>query len=271
MTSIAVLGAAGRMGRRLLALSSEFEGLRLAAALEHSGHPDLGRSAAELAAEPALESTNVVLTDSFDTAGQIDVLIDFTGPAATRAALETCQRSKTAMVIGTTGLTDNDHRLIDDAAKMIPILQAPNMSLGVNLLFALAAQAATRLDQSWDIEITEAHHRFKKDAPSGTALGIVSAICDATGKNADETVAFGAYGADPDNAPRQPGQIGVHSIRMGDVVGEHTATFAAMGERIALTHTASSRDIFARGALKAAAWLGGKSPARYRMGDVLGL
>ncbi|MFW6033418.1 MAG: 4-hydroxy-tetrahydrodipicolinate reductase, partial [Phycisphaeraceae bacterium] len=143
----------------------------------------------------------------------------------------------------------------------------PNMSLGVNLLFALAGQVAARLGDDYDIEIIEGHHRFKQDAPSGTALGIAEAICDATGKSVDKDVVHGRHG----EQPRQRGEIGMHALRLGDEVGRHTACFATLGEEIQLSHKASTRDIFARGALKAAKWLAGQQPGRYAMKDVLGL
>lgn len=263
MTSIAINGAAGRMGRRLIALSTEDEHLRLVAAIEHSEHPQLGQDVGAIA---AIDRLGVNLTDKI--INQIDVLIDFTSPAGTMAAVRACLETNVAMVIGTTGLTQADHQVIDEAAKTIPILQSPNMSLAVNLLFALAGQVAKRLGDDYDIEITEAHHRFKKDAPSGTAIGIASAICQATGKDLDKDVIFGRHGQD---VPRSRGQIAVHAMRMGDVVGEHSTCFATLGERLEMTHVATTRDIFVRGALAASKWLAGKSPGRYRMQDVLGL
>jgi 4-hydroxy-tetrahydrodipicolinate reductase len=150
----------------------------------------------------------------------------------------------------------------------IPVLQAPNMSLGVNLLFALAAQVARRLGDDYDIEIVETHHRYKKDAPSGTALGIAQSICNATGKSMETDVIYGRYG---DDVPRHPGQIGIHALRSGDIIGRHTASFATVGEELQLNHIATTRDVFAHGALKAAAWLTGKPAGRYTMADVLEL
>lgn len=264
MTSLAIHGAAGRMGRRLVALASEDTQLRVAGAVEHAGNPLLGQDAGVVAGVPAL---NVPLTEKLPAKG-VEVLIDFTVPAATRHAIKLCVESKVALVIGTTGLTPQDHALIDEAGRKIPVLQAPNMSLGVNLLFALAAQVAQKLGDDYDIEIVEGHHRFKKDAPSGTALGIAQAICDATGKDINKDVVHGRHG---DDATRKRGEIGMHALRVGDVVGDHTVTFGTLGERLELTHLASSRDIFARGALRAAKWLAGKPAGRYRMADVLGL
>jgi 4-hydroxy-tetrahydrodipicolinate reductase len=262
MTSIAINGAAGRMGRRLVALASEDAGLTLAAAIDRT---EIGEDAGLLA---GVKTLGVPVTPALTK--KVDALIDFTVPAGTRGAIEACLKTGSALVIGTTGLTAGDHKLIDDAAKAIAVLQAPNMSLGVNLLFALAAQVARRLGDDYDIEITEAHHRFKKDAPSGTALGIAQAICEATGKDIIKDVVHGRHG---DDVTRKRGQIGMHALRMGDVVGEHTASFATLGERLELTHLATTRDSFARGALHAAKWLAepGRKPGRYRMADVLGL
>lgn len=261
--AIAINGAAGRMGRRLVALGTEDAGLKVVAAVDAPGSPFLGQDAGVLAQVAALK---VPLTDKLT--GKPAAMIDFTVPAATRSAIRTCVEQNIALVIGTTGLTPDDHKLIEDAGRKIAILQAPNMSLGVNLLFALAAQVAKTLGDDYDIEITEAHHRFKKDAPSGTALGIAQAICDATGKSIEKDVDHGRHG---DDCTRQRGKIGMHALRMGDVVGDHTASFATLGERIELTHLATTRDVFARGALRAAKWLAGKPAGRYRMKDVLGL
>lgn len=263
MISIAIHGAAGRMGLRLVALSTEDADLRLAGAADSPRSPGIGQDAGTLAGvKPLGVAVTPALTQRYDA------VIDFSVPAATREAIKACVAHGSALVIGTTGLTPDDHKLIDEAAKKIAVLQAPNMSLGVNLLFALAAQVAKRLGDDYDIEIVEAHHRFKKDAPSGTALGIAQAICDATGKDINNDVVHGREG---DDTTRRRGQIGMHALRMGDVVGDHTVSYATLGERIELTHLASNRDVFARGALRAAKWLAGKPAGRYRMADVLGL
>jgi 4-hydroxy-tetrahydrodipicolinate reductase len=264
MIAIAIHGAAGRMGQRLIALLSEDSELGLSAAIEQAGNPRLGEDAGLVAGTKRL---GVPVTDHLG--GPADVLIDFTGPQATRVALQACVDRKLAMVIGTTGLGDDDQAAIDQAARVIPVLQAPNMSLGVNLLLALAARAAKTLGDAYDIEIIETHHRFKKDAPSGTALGIAAAICNATGKDMNHTLKHGRRGDDP----RKPGEIGMHAVRGGDVVGRHTASFCTLGEELQLTHMASSRDVFAQGALRAAKWLAGRKnqPGRYTMAHVLGL
>jgi len=263
MTAIGIHGAAGRMGQRLVALTVEDAQLQLAGAVDAPNNPLLGRDAGEVA---GVGAQGVALTSELPD--DVDVLIDFTVPAACRAALDKCVAKGISLVIGTTGLTDEDHAKIDEAAQSIAILQAPNMSLGVNLLFALAAQVAKRLGDEYDIEIVEAHHRHKKDAPSGTAEGIARAICDATGKDLHKDVVHGRHG---DDVPRQPGQIGMHALRIGGEVGRHTACFGTMGEELQLSHKALTRDVFAHGALRAAKWLSGKPAGRYGMADVLGL
>lgn len=262
MTSIAITGATGRMGRRLVALAGESGAFAVAGALEREGHPDLGRDAGEIA---GIGSIGVPV--SAEMTGTPRVLIDFTAPAATRRWLKVCVERKIAMVIGTTGLTPDDFAQIDAAAKQIPILWAPNMSLGVNVLFKIAGEVAKMLGEDYDIEIVEGHHRFKKDAPSGTALGLADAILQATNK----TRAALRYDRHGDDVVRQKGEIGMHALRIGDEVGMHTAYFAALGERLELTHKATNRDTFVHGALRAAAWLAGRKPGRYAIADMLGL
>jgi 4-hydroxy-tetrahydrodipicolinate reductase len=271
MITIAINGAAGRMGRRLVALAAEDGDLRVAAALEAAGQPAIGQDAGVLAGAAPI---NTKVSDQL-LPGAAQVMIDFTVPAGCRAAIRTCvELSKAtpgrpiALVIGTTGLTAEDHKLIDDAAKATPVLQAANMSLGVNLLLGLAAQVAARLGDDYDIEIVEAHHRMKADAPSGTALAIAQSVCEATGKSMQTDLVHGRIGA---HVPRRRGEIGMHALRSGDVVGRHTISFGAVGEELSLTHQASTRDVFARGALRAAKWLVGKPAGRYSMKDVLGL
>ena len=262
MTTIAVTGAAGRMGMRLIALSMGYDALQLMGATERAGHQALGLDAGELA---GAGKRGVAVTA--EVPAGVQVIIDFTAPVATRELIKVCRAKQIAMVIGTTGLQAADHALIDEAAREIAILQAPNMSLGVNLLFKVAGEMAKILGDDYDIEITELHHRFKKDAPSGTAMGIAEAILKSTGKTR-ESLVMDRHG---DNCPRQRGEIGMQALRLGDEVGKHTVYFGALGERLELTHTATTRDTFAHGALKAAIWLTGKRPGRYSMADVLGL
>jgi 4-hydroxy-tetrahydrodipicolinate reductase len=195
------------------------------------------------------------------------VVIDFSAPAATRILIPQCVKNKIAMIIGTTGLTADDQKLIDDAAKSIAVIQAGNTGLGVNVLLAIVAQVAQKLGPDYDIEITESHHNQKKDAPSGTAMALADSILSATNK----THADLDFGRNGHEAKRVPGRIGVHALRMGDVVGEHTVYYATQGERIEIKHVATSRDTFAKGALRAAAWIAAKPPGRYQMKDVLGL
>ncbi|MBI1368035.1 MAG: 4-hydroxy-tetrahydrodipicolinate reductase [Planctomycetes bacterium] len=261
--ALAIAGAAGRMGQRLIALAAAMPQFHLAGAFEAPGNPAVG---ADSGLTAGIKPNGVPITDGFHSPAA--VVIDFTAPAATRALIARCVDRDVSMVIGTTGLTGEDHALIDEAAKTIAVLQAPNTSLGVNLLLSLVARTAQQLGDDYDIEILEAHHHHKKDAPSGTALAIAESICKATGKSMSGDLVMERVGHD---CVRERGKITMQSLRMGDVVGEHTAFFAGVGERLELTHKASSRDTFARGALKAAAWLSGKPAGRYGMKDVLGL
>ena len=262
--TLAVAGAAGRMGLRLVALAAETPGLKLINAFEYAKHPTaIGADSGQLA---GVQPNGVPITAGLQS--KPGVLIDFTTPAATRDLLTICAYERLALVIGTTGLRPEDHAAIDEAAKLIPIVQAPNMSLGVNLLLNLVAQTAQQLGDDYDIEILESHHRMKKDAPSGTAMGLAESIVKATGKSITRDVVYTRHGRED---LRQNGKITMQTLRMGDTVGEHTVYFSGLGERLELTHRASSRDTFARGALRAALWLHGKPPGRYTMKDVLGL
>jgi len=223
MIKLAITGACGRMGSRLIALAKQDAGFQLVAAIDRPDSPDQARDAGEVA---GIGSIGIPIT--FDLKPKPKVLIDFTTPSAMRHWLKTCRDRKISMVIGTTGLQAPDHAAIDRAAADIAILQTPNMSLGVNLLFKIAGEVAKILGESYDIEIVEGHHRFKKDAPSGTAMGLAEAILKATGRTKDALV-FDRHGAD---IVRKPGDIGMHALRMGDEVGRHTAYFAALGERL---------------------------------------
>lgn len=259
---LAITGACGRMGRRLIALAHTDKAFQLVAAIDRPDCVELAQDAGELA---GIGKIGVPVT--FDLRPKPDVLIDFTLPAGMRHWLKTCRDREIAMVIGTTALKDKDHAAIDIASSDIAILQSPNMSVGVNLLLKLAAQAAKSLGEEYDIEIVEGHHRFKKDAPSGTALALADSILKAIGKTR-KSLAYGRHG---DDAQRQSGQIGMHSLRIGDEVGKHTVYFAALGERVELGHVATNRDTFAVGALRAANWLRGQKAGRYSLGDALEL
>lgn len=261
MTTLAITGAAGRMGARLVALADQ-AGYEVVGAIERPDHSAQGRDAGEVA---GIGANGVRISTDLKTTPQ--VLIDFSSPASMRQWLAICRQNRIAMVIGTTGLQQSDHVLIDQAAADIPVLQAPNMSLGVNVLFKIAGEVAKILGDDYDKEIVEGHHRFKKDAPSGTASGLAEAILKATGKTRDALI-FDRHG---DDVVRKRGEIGMHALRIGDEVGRHTAYFAALGERLELTHVATNRDTFVHGALKAGLWLQNQKPGRYSMADMLGL
>jgi 4-hydroxy-tetrahydrodipicolinate reductase len=262
MITTAITGAAGRMGMRLVALAKQSGEFQVVGAVERPESDLQGRDAGDVA---GVGPIGVPVT--FDLKPTPQVLIDFTAPAAMRHWLKTCRDRGIAMVIGTTGLGQQDQDAIDIAAAEIPILQSTNMSLGVAVLWKIAGQVAKMLGDDYDIEIVEGHHRFKKDAPSGTAATLAESILAATGKDKSQLV----YGRHGDEVPRQRGTIGVHSLRMGDEVGKHTAYFAALGERLELGHVATNRDTFVHGALRAAKWLAGQKPGRYTIADVLGI
>jgi 4-hydroxy-tetrahydrodipicolinate reductase len=250
------------MGCRLVALAKLDVEFEVVGAIERPDHPGQAQDAGEVAG-----IGRIGMPITYDLKPTPQVLVDFTVPSSARHWLKTCRDRGIAMVIGTTGLQEKDHAAIDIAATTIPILQAPNMSLGVNLLFKIAGEVARTLGEDYDIEILEGHHRFKKDAPSGTALGLADAILKATNKTRDALI-FDRHG---DEVTRKRGDIGMHALRIGDEVGRHTAYFAALGERLELTHVATNRDTFAHGALRAAKWLAGQKPGRYTIANMLGL
>ena len=262
MTTIAITGAAGRMGTRLIALAKQSGDFQILGAIERADAPQIAKDAGEVA---GIGPIGLPITHDLRPTPQ--VLIDFTVPDGMRHWLKTCRDRGIAMLIGTTGLRQADNDIITQAATDIPVLQAPNMSLGVNVLFKIAGEVAKLLGDDYDKEIVELHHRYKKDAPSGTALGLADAILKAMGKTKDSLV-FDRHGGD---AVRQRGEIGMHALRVGDEVGKHTISFGALGERLELTHTATNRDTFVHGALKAAKWLATQKPGRYTIADMLGL
>ena len=264
-TRVAIAGAGGRMGRTLVSLLSEHATLVLSAALEHPASPHLGSDAGLLA---GVRASGVSITaDPAAALAVSDVFIDFTVPESTLAHLALCRRSAKRMVIGTTGFgTAEAH--ISDAATDIPIMFAPNMSVGVNLCFKLADLAARILGDDFDVEIIEAHHRHKIDAPSGTAVRLGEVVAAALGRDLKTCAIYGREGR---SGPRDRKTIGFETIRAGDIVGDHTLLFAGSGERIEITHKASDRSTFAGGALRAADWLMGQAAGLYDMQDVLGL
>jgi 4-hydroxy-tetrahydrodipicolinate reductase len=266
MVKIGVAGAAGKMGSRITALSKEYEGLKLAAAFERAGHKDLGK---DIGAIIGIGETGVRLSEGIEKIiDSVDLIIDFTSVESTKQNLRTAAAKGKAMVIGTTGLSGEDMKEIGPLAKQIPCVMASNMSLGVNLLLKVLHDVARVLGDDYDIEIVEAHHRLKKDAPSGTALKMAQVIAEAVNRNLDEVAVYSRKGI---IGQRTKKEIGIQTVRAGDIVGEHTVLFGGLGERIEITHKASSRDTFARGALRAALWLSGKPAGLYDMQDVLGL
>jgi len=266
MVKIIVAGAAGRMGRAVLKAASHDAEIKIAGAFERADSPFLGRDVGELIGEKSVDVP--VHPDVRECIDAGDVLIDFTQPAATAFHVKSAVQAKCAVVIGTTGLTEETLRKIREAAKKIPIVQSPNMSVGVNVLFRLIRTAAEKLDENFDVEILEHHHRQKKDAPSGTAYELARQIADARGKSLDSAAVYGRKG---ETAARKPGAIGIHAVRGGDVAGDHTVLFLGEGERLELTHRASSREAFARGALAAAKFVAKKSSGLFTVQDVLGL
>lgn len=262
---IAIPGAGGRMGRMLVQAVVAEAGCRLVAASEMLGNEFLNRDAGEVAGVGPL---GVFIQEAADHLfGSGRVVIDFTVPQATVAHLQLARNAQTGLVIGTTGLDAHGLAAITEAAREIPIVFAPNFSVGVNLMMKIVAQVAATLGDGFDIEIIEAHHRHKVDAPSGTALGLGHAIAKATGQTLQE---LAVYAREGHTGARTSGSIGFATIRGGDIVGDHTVLFAGEGERFEVTHKASSRMTFARGAVKSAFWLAGKPPGLYSMSDVLG-
>ncbi len=263
---VVVAGASGRMGMTILRLAHEDHGLQIVGAFERAGHPAIGRDIGELIGADTLQvpvNENLV---SCVEAGQ--VVIDFTHPDAVQENLAVALKTRKSLVIGTTGLSKSTLAKIKSASNHIAIVQSPNMSVGVNLLFRLASLVAKTLDDRYDVEIVEEHHRHKKDAPSGTALELGRVIAAARGVKFEKSTVYGRKGI---TGTRRRGEIGIHALRGGDTVGLHTASFIADGERVELVHRASSREAFAMGALLAAKFVAKKKTGIYNMQNVLGL
>lgn len=266
MLNIAVTGAAGRMGRALINACHVNESCRLSAAIEQPGNSLVGSDAGDLA---GLGPLNVTVVDSLaDVIDSFDTLIDFTSPSSTLSNIALCTKHGKNIVIGTTGFDESGKQAITAAAQSSAIVFAPNMSVGVNLCLKLLDMAARVLGDEVDIEVIEAHHRHKVDAPSGTALRMGEVIADALGRDLSECAVYGREGV---TGERDRKTIGFETIRAGDIVGDHTVLFAAEGERVEITHKASSRMTFANGAVRAANWLQQQQPGLYDMQDVLGL
>ena len=263
---IVVTGASGRMGQMLVRLILARDDLRLVGALERSGSEWIGRDVAE--AMGGAPVGVIVTDDAVSAIARAQAVIDFTAPAATLAYAELTAQARAVHVIGTTGLDDRDLAALSAAARHAPIIRAGNMSLGVNLLLGLTRKVAAALDEEWDIEVVEAHHRHKVDAPSGTALMLGEAAAEGRGATLADLRLPTREGI---TGTRRPGSIGFAAIRGGDVVGEHDVIFAGQGERLVLRHVATDRAIFARGAIRAALWGQDKDPGEYDMADVLGM
>jgi 4-hydroxy-tetrahydrodipicolinate reductase len=254
------------MGQALVRCSRRLEGLQLAAAVERAGCPAVGKDAGLIA---GIGETGIRIgTAPAEAAQAADVLVDFSVHDAVPAAARAAAQAGKGLVIGTTGLSPDERKVVEESARVIPVVWAPNMSLGVNLLFALVERAAGVLGLDYDVEIVETHHHFKKDAPSGTALRLGEKVAEGRTQAFGDVAVYGRAGV---GGERPRGQIGIHALRAGDVVGDHTVLFATEGEQVTLGHRATSRDAFAMGALRAALWVHGRPPGLYGMHDVLGL
>ncbi len=263
MTILGINGVCGRMGQRLSQLAHEDKELTVGAALEAPNHPHQGCDVGDLA---GLGKSGLTVRAELQPQTRLDVLIDFSTPEGTMAILPLCAERRIPLIVATTGHTAPQRQQIEEAAHQTALLMAPNMSLAVNVLMKLVRQAAEALrDKGFDVEIVERHHRFKKDSPSGTALHFVRIVQEAMGQTQVRHGREGLVGERPAQ------EIGVHAIRVGDNVGEHTIIFSTLGETLELTHRAHTRDCYVRGALQAAKFLAGRPPGRYTMSDVLGL
>lgn len=264
MVRAIVSGAAGRMGSLIIRAMQDAEGIELSGALESFGHKALGQDAGLVAGVGALGIE--IIANLEKIINQADLIIDFTTPEATKKAVQMARQQKKSMVIGTTALPEDVLQDIQELSKIVPVIQAPNMSVGVNLLFSLLPQIAMILGENYDIEVVEAHHRFKKDAPSGTAVKMAQILAKARNLDLEQAARYGREGLPGE---RTSGEIGIHAVRAGDIVGEHTVIFGGLGERIEITHKAHSRETFARGAVRAALFVAQQPPGLYDMQDVL--
>ena len=262
---IAVAGASGRMGRMLIEAIHNSDDCVLAGALDVPGSPALGIDATAFLGSA---SGVVITSDLRQGLAQAQVLIDFTRPEGTLAHLEVCKDLGVKLVIGTTGFSDAQKQTLAEGAKQVAVMLAPNMSVGVNVTLKLLEMAAKALSTGYDIEIVEAHHRHKVDAPSGTALKMGEVIADALGRDLAECAVYERYGH---TGARDPSSIGFATVRGGDIVGDHTVLFAGIGERIEITHKSSSRETYAQGSLRAVRFLADKPQGMFDMFDVLGL
>jgi 4-hydroxy-tetrahydrodipicolinate reductase len=264
-TRIAIVGASGRMGRMIIESVLKDEGTLLVAAIDQPGTPAIGKDAGELVGMPCGVA---VTSDAEAGIAKADCLIDFTRPEGTLEHLAICLRKKVSIVIGTTGFDDEGKQSIADAAQVIPVVFAPNMSVGVNAVFKLLDMASRILSAGYDIEIVEAHHKLKIDAPSGTALRMGEVVAQALGRDLRQTAVYGREGV---TGERDPSTIGFATVRGGDIVGDHTVMYCGIGERVEISHKAGSRMPYALGSLRAARFLAGRKNGLFDMQDVLGL
>jgi 4-hydroxy-tetrahydrodipicolinate reductase len=262
---IAIVGVSGRMGRMLIEASLKDDGVQLVAAIDQSGVPAIGKDAGELV---GMQCGVLVTTDVEAGIAKADCLIDFTRPEGTLDHLDICQRHKVAIVIGTTGFDEESKQVISEAARQIPVVFAPNMSVGVNVVFKLLDTASRILAEGYDVEIVEAHHKLKIDAPSGTALRMGEVVAQALGRDLKECAVYGREGV---TGERDPSTIGFATVRGGDIVGDHTVMYCGTGERVEISHKAGSRMPYALGSLRAARFLTGRPNGLFDMQDVLGL
>ncbi|HCL90681.1 MAG TPA: 4-hydroxy-tetrahydrodipicolinate reductase [Candidatus Atribacteria bacterium] len=266
MTKVIVCGGCGKMGSKVAQLVNQNKDTELAGIIESPSHPGIGK---DWGMSVGLGKTGVIITDNLEEIIQsADQIVEFTNPEVSLQHLEIVSKYKKAMIMGTTGFSPEEIEKINKLAQGIPFLLSPNMSLGVNLLFKLVAETAAALGDDYDIEIVEAHHRFKKDAPSGTAKKLAQEIAKAKGVNLGEVAIYGREGM---IGERKRGEIGIHSIRSGDITCEHTVMFTALGERLELTHKAHNRDTFACGTIQAIKFMEGKPAGFYGMKDVLNI
>ncbi|MFV1956649.1 MAG: 4-hydroxy-tetrahydrodipicolinate reductase [bacterium] len=266
MTRVAVSGGAGRMGKAIIRSLQDFLEITLVGAIEREGHPDIGKEPGFMA---GTDDSGITITDDLQSVlGTADVLIDFTAPPVSLRNLEACIDKGVAAVVGTTGFSEEEKEAMHIFAQQTPTVISPNMSVGVNVLFKLAETAAVSLGAGYDMEIVEAHHRMKKDAPSGTAIRLAESVAGALDRNLAQHAVYSRHGM---IGERSSEEIGIQTVRAGDIVGEHTLIMAGSGERLELTHRAHSRDNFAQGAVRAAVWVVGKKPGLYSMFDVLGI
>lgn len=260
---LVICGTAGRMGKRILSLAVQAGQFDIIGAVEKSNHADIGKDAGITA---GVEALNINIQSDYSDGAE--VVLDFSQPEGVDKTVDYCLEQGAALVLGTTGLSAEQHKKLKAASNKIPLIYGTNMSVGMNVLFSVVGNVAKMLGEDYDVEIIEQHHRFKKDAPSGSALTLAENICAETGNYLSGTFTYGRSGKD---AVRQKGTIGIHAVRAGDIAGIHSVIFSTLGETVTLQHNAHSRDNFVRGALRAAKWLVGKKPAQYSMADVLGL